>query len=48
MKFLIDHEEKFGKTNDLLIGFQLTHSGRFCKPNDQKKMEPQILYSHPI
>ena len=39
-----DHEQKFGNTDDLLIGLQLTHSGRFCKPNDQKKMEPQILY----
>ena len=45
---LIDHQERFGKTDDLVIGLQLTHSGRFCKPNDQKKMEPQILYSHPI
>jgi len=43
-----DHQEKFGNTNDLLVGLQLTHSGRFCKPNHQKKMEPQILYSHPI
>jgi len=43
-----DHQEKFGNTNDLLVGLQLTHSGRFCKPNHQKKMEPQILYPHPI
>ena len=43
-----DHQEKFGKTDDLLIGLQLTHSGRFCKPNDKKKMEPMILYRHPI
>jgi NADPH2 dehydrogenase len=43
-----DHEDKFGNTDDLLVGFQLTHSGRFCKPNHQKKMEPQILYPHPI
>jgi NADPH2 dehydrogenase len=43
-----DHEEKFGTSTDLLVGLQLTHSGRFCKPNHQKKMEPQILYSHPI
>lgn len=42
------HLEAFGKTDDLLIGLQLTHSGRFCKPNDQKKMEPQILYHHPV
>ena len=45
---LKDHDEKFGKTDDLLIGLQLTHSGRFCKPNHQKKMEPQILYTHPV
>lgn len=43
-----DHHQKFGNTDDLLIGFQLTHSGRFCKPNDKKKMEPQILYTHPL
>ncbi|HEX6227469.1 MAG TPA: NADH:flavin oxidoreductase [Chryseolinea sp.] len=43
-----DHHERFGKTDDLVVGFQLTHSGRFCKPNDQKKMEPQILYPHPV
>jgi 2,4-dienoyl-CoA reductase-like NADH-dependent reductase (Old Yellow Enzyme family) len=35
-------------TDDLLIGLQLTHSGRFCRPNDKKKMEPQILYAHPL
>ena len=27
------HAEHFGTTDDLVIGFQLTHSGRFCKPN---------------
>jgi 2,4-dienoyl-CoA reductase-like NADH-dependent reductase (Old Yellow Enzyme family) len=36
------------QTDDLLIGLQLTHSGRFCRPNDKKRMEPQILYSHPL
>lgn len=35
-------------TDDLLIGLQLTHSGRFCRPNDKKRMEPRILYHHPI
>ncbi len=42
------HREKFGTTEDLLTGLQLTHSGRFCKPNSKTKMEPKILYSHPI
>jgi len=33
---------------DLLIGLQLTHSGRFCRPNDKARLEPKILYHHPI
>jgi 2,4-dienoyl-CoA reductase-like NADH-dependent reductase (Old Yellow Enzyme family) len=42
------HKNKFGTTDDLVIGLQLTHSGRFCKPNDDKKFESKILYHHPI
>ncbi|MBL7762934.1 MAG: hypothetical protein JNL23_05855 [Chitinophagaceae bacterium] len=42
------HVEKFGQTNDLLVGLQLTHSGRFCKPTDSKKFESKILYQHPV
>ena len=42
------HRERYGTTDDLLIGLQLTHSGRFCKPNSKTKMEPQILYHHPL
>lgn len=37
-----------GCPSDLLIGLQLTHSGRFCKPNDNSRMEPRIAYHHPI
>ncbi len=35
-------------TSDLLIGLQLTHSGRFARPNDKKKLEPFIAYDHPV
>jgi NADPH2 dehydrogenase len=42
------HREKFGRTDDLVIGFQLTHSGRFCRPNDKKRWESRIAYRHPI
>lgn len=42
------HQEAHGKSDDLLIGFQLTHSGRFCRPYDKKKLEPRIAYRHPI
>ncbi len=42
------HRDRFGRTDDLLIGLQLTHSGRFCKPNDKKRLEPRIAYHHPL
>lgn len=42
------HREKFQQTDDLLIGLQLTHSGRFCRPFDKKKLAPKIAYHHPI
>lgn len=41
------HCEKFGSVDDLVIGLQLTHSGRFCRPNS-KKLEPRIAYHHPL
>src|SRR5688572_21856431 len=53
LRLLIDtlmkaHREAVGTTGDLLVGLQLTHSGRFCKPNDKRKLEPKILYHHPL
>jgi NADPH2 dehydrogenase len=42
------HKERYGTADDLVIGFQLTHSGRFCKPNDKFRMEPRVAYRHPI
>ncbi len=42
------HRERYGKTDDLVIGLQLTHSGRFCKPEDPKRMEPRVAYRHPV
>ncbi|HEX2907400.1 MAG TPA: hypothetical protein VHO69_11100, partial [Phototrophicaceae bacterium] len=42
------HQERFGRTDNLLIGLQLTHSGRFARPNDKKRLEPHILYHHPL
>ncbi len=42
------HELHHGDTGDLLVGVQLTHSGRFARPNDKKRLEPQILYRHPL
>ncbi len=42
------HRERFGQTDDLVIGFQLTHSGRFCRPKDKKIFEPRVAYRHPL
>src|SRR6059036_3734073 len=42
------HRVHLGRTDDLVIGFQLTHSGRFCKPNDKKRLEPRVAFRHPI
>jgi 2,4-dienoyl-CoA reductase-like NADH-dependent reductase (Old Yellow Enzyme family) len=42
------HREKCGAAEDLVIGLQLTHSGRFCRPNRKDRMEPRILFRHPI
>jgi len=42
------HQERYGNADDLLIGFQLTHSGRFCKPNDKARLEPRVAYRHPL
>ena len=42
------HREGFGNTADLMIGLQLTHSGRFARPNDKKRLESMILYHHPM
>ena len=41
------HEKSFGRTDDLFVGLQLTHSGRFSRPNS-KQLEPRIAYHHPL
>lgn len=46
-ELLETHRQEFGTTGDLLTGFQLTHSGRFSRP-DSSGMKPQILYRHPF
>jgi 2,4-dienoyl-CoA reductase-like NADH-dependent reductase (Old Yellow Enzyme family) len=48
-EILLDtHIKHFGTSDDLFIGLQLTHSGRFSRPNRDKGLEPKILYHHPI
>src|SRR4051812_47703122 len=42
------HRESFGSLDGLLVGLQLTHSGRFCKPDDHHHSSPRIAYHHPL
>lgn len=42
------HARDFGTTSDLLWGYQLTHSGRFSRPNQKTVFEPSLAYRHPI
>jgi NADPH2 dehydrogenase len=42
------HEADFGDSSDLLVGLQLTHSGRFARPNKKSQLEPRTAYRHPL
>lgn len=41
------HRAQMDFDDDLLVGLQLTHSGRFARPHD-KRLEPRIAYHHPL
>ncbi|MFM7208953.1 MAG: NADH:flavin oxidoreductase, partial [Verrucomicrobiota bacterium] len=43
-----EHAARWGTDADLVVGFQLTHSGRFCRPNDKKRWEPRVAFRHPV
>jgi 2,4-dienoyl-CoA reductase-like NADH-dependent reductase (Old Yellow Enzyme family) len=43
-----EHAARFGRSDDLLVGLQLTHSGRFARPREKRRPEPMILYHHPL
>jgi len=43
-----EHILTTGTDDGLLVGLQLTHSGRFCRPNENTRPEPRILYHHPV
>ena len=40
------HERLYEKSDDLLVGLQLTHSGRWSRPDGEPA--PRIAYRHPI
>ncbi|MCC7145921.1 MAG: hypothetical protein IT443_05705 [Phycisphaeraceae bacterium] len=41
-----EHRAHFGNSDDMLVGFQLTHSGRFCRPRGV--LEPLVAFRHPL
>jgi NADPH2 dehydrogenase len=43
-----EHRRTTGSDDGLLIGLQLTHSGRYCRPNDRHRPEPRIAFHHPV
>lgn len=45
---LVSEHARHSSTNDLLIGLQLTHSGRWARPTDPRRLEPRVAYRHPI
>lgn len=47
-ELLTSHRATFGTADDVVLGLQLTHSGRFCRPTDKKRLDPVILYRHPL
>ncbi len=42
------HRERYGTTDDLLVGLQLSHSGRYCRPDQDFLAKPRIAYRHPL
>jgi len=43
-----EHRRTTGSTDHLLVGLQLTHSGRYSRPDPGEGPKPCILYRHPI
>ncbi|HEY0765898.1 MAG TPA: hypothetical protein VGD61_26190 [Pyrinomonadaceae bacterium] len=47
-ELIAHHRQACGSTDGLIIGLQLTHSGRFSRPNEKMRPEPRLLYHHPL
>ena len=42
------HRAAFGAADGLVIGLQLTHSGRYARPNAGGGWQPMTAYDHPV
>lgn len=47
-ELLVQEHATRSSTADLTIGLQLTHSGRWARPNNFQQLEPRIAYRHPL
>jgi NADPH2 dehydrogenase len=49
-ELVASHRERFGPNadSDLCVGLQLTHSGRYSRPNASSRPEPLAGYAHPL
>jgi 2,4-dienoyl-CoA reductase-like NADH-dependent reductase (Old Yellow Enzyme family) len=47
-KMVAAHVKKYGSADDLYIGLQITHSGRFSHPHDDAVLESITAYSNPL
>ncbi len=41
------HAARHGTTGDLVVGLQLTHSGRYARPESGQPLQPMAAYRHP-
>jgi 2,4-dienoyl-CoA reductase-like NADH-dependent reductase (Old Yellow Enzyme family) len=49
LRDLLDaHRHRFGTTEDLVVGLQISHSGRYCRPDGDFRPKPRIAYRHPL
>ena len=42
------HARRYGSSDDLVVGFQLTHSGRFSRPSAADQPAPRVAMRHPL
>ena len=42
------HRERFGRTDNLLVGLQISHGGRFSRPDLDFLAKPRVAYRHPL
>ena len=47
-RLLDAHRAAVGTSDGLVIGLQLTHSGRYCRPTRKDAAEPRIAFRHPL